>query len=92
MLLLLCFQVFLKLSAHGLQTLADGAVGLVTELVGNLFLRLAFLAQGKQDAVSAYYTKPKLKTQLPFLLFENRLIYLFQGIVLFGQFVFSFVV
>ena len=50
--LLLRSHVFLKLSAHGLQTLADGAVRLVAELVGNLFLRLAFLAQGEQEAVS----------------------------------------
>jgi len=51
--LLLRSHVFLKLSAHGLQTLADGAVRLVAELVGNLFLlRLAFLAQGDQKAVN----------------------------------------
>ena len=84
MLLLLRSHVFLKLSAHGLQTLADCAVGLVTELVGNFFLRLAFLAQGKQDAVFAYRIKPNLKMQLLFLIFENRLINLFQGTVLFG--------
>ena len=82
MLLLLRSHVVLKLYAHGLQIFADGAVRLVAELVGNLFLCLAFLAQGEQDAVFAYRIKPNLKMQLLFLIFENRLVNLFQGIVL----------